>query len=161
MAATLAEAADTIGRMIVEVDRLVVEEDGRPDPRIPRHSRLWGRCMGWKGRARRPSFGACAGLFKQDLGFAGRHRRPPTDPVNALLSFGYVLLMNHVLSAVQICGFDPYIGYLHSEGYGKPALALDLMEEMRTPIVDSVVLTVINKQILQANILTNNWASIN
>jgi CRISPR-associated protein Cas1 len=51
---------------------------------------------------------------------------------------------------VQIAGFDPYIGYLHSEGYGKPALALDLMEEMRTPIVDSVVLTVINKQILGA-----------
>lgn len=57
--------------------------------------------------------------------------------------------MNHVLSAVQIVGFDPYIGYLHSQGYGKPSLALDLMEELRTPIVDSVVLTVINKQILQ------------
>ncbi len=67
-----------------------------------------------------------------------------------LLSYGYTLLMNHVLSAVQIAGFDPYIGFLHSEGYGKPALALDLMEEMRTPIVDSVVMTVINKGILRA-----------
>ena len=51
---------------------------------------------------------------------------------------------------MQIAGFDPYIGFLHSEGYGKPALALDLMEEMRTPIVDSVVMTVINKGILRA-----------
>ena len=87
-------------------------------------------------------------MLKHDLGFNGRKRRPPTDPVNALLSFGYTLLMNHVLSAVQIVGFDPYIGYLHSKGYGKPSLALDLMEEMRTPVVDSVVLTVINKQII-------------
>ena len=54
------------------------------------------------------------------------------------------------MSAVQVVGFDPYVGYLHSEGYGKPALALDLMEEMRTPIVDSVVLTVINKNIVRA-----------
>lgn len=108
-----------------------------------------GRIAGDEGRKAAAFFPAFGALLKQPMGFNGRHRRPPTDPVNALLSFGYVLLMNHVMSAVQVVGFDPYIGYLHSEGYGKPSLALDLMEEMRTPIVDSVVLSVVNKQILQ------------
>ena len=145
----VAQAADTIDRLIDEVDRLRCEEDGPPDPRYPQAKSALGALQGFEGAGAAAYFGALRLLFKQDLGFDGRHRRPPTDPINALLSFGYVLLMNHVLSAAQIAGFDPYIGYLHSEGYGKPALALDLMEEMRTPIVDSVVLTVINKQILQ------------
>jgi CRISPR-associated protein Cas1 len=148
--ASVSEAADTIGRLIGEVDRLRCEEDGPPDPRHPQAQSALGALQGFEGAGAASYFGGLRRLFKQELGFDGRHRRPPTDPINALLSFGYVLLMNHVLSAVQIAGFDPYIGYLHSEGYGKPALALDLMEEMRTPIVDSVVLTVINKQILGA-----------
>jgi CRISPR-associated protein Cas1 len=58
--------------------------------------------------------------------------------------------MNNVLSAVSQVGLDPYVGYLHSSQYGKPALALDLMEEFRTPVVDSVVITVINNRIVQA-----------
>lgn len=147
---TLTEAAATIARLIVEVDRLEVEAEGPPDPAHPQLQSAWGTLHGLEGAGAAAFFRGFAGLLKQDLGFAGRKRRPPTDPVNALLSFGYVLLMNHVFSAVQMVGFDPYIGYLHGEGYGKPSLALDLMEEMRTPIVDSVVLTVINKQILQA-----------
>jgi CRISPR-associated protein Cas1 len=85
-----------------------------------------------------------AKLLKQDLGFRKRARRPPTDPVNALLSFGYVLLANQVASAVNMAGLDPYVGFLHGSKYGKPALALDLMEEFRPIVVDSVVLTLIN-----------------
>ena len=146
----VAQAADAIGRLIGEVDRLHVEEDGPPDPRHPQAESALGTLHGQEGAGAAAFFKGFGPLLRQELGFDGRHRRPPTDPVNALLSFGYTLLMNQVLSAVQIAGFDPYIGYLHSEGYGKPALALDLMEEMRTPIVDSVVLTVINKQILTA-----------
>jgi len=80
--------------------------------------------------------------------FPGRTRRPPTDPVNALLSFGYALLTSQVSSSVQMVGFDPYIGYLHSSFYGRPALALDLMEEFRPLIVDSVVLTMLNNRML-------------
>ncbi|HXZ03940.1 MAG TPA: type I-D CRISPR-associated endonuclease Cas1d [Ktedonobacteraceae bacterium] len=80
--------------------------------------------------------------------FAGRVKRPPTDPVNALLSYGYSLLTSQVGSALQIVGFDRYIGYLHSSGYGRPALALDLMEEFRPLIVDSVVLTLLNNRML-------------
>ena len=83
--------------------------------------------------------------------FPGRVKRPPTDPVNALLSFGYALLTTKVASAVQLVGFDHYVGYLHSAVYGRPALALDLMEEFRPLIVDSVVLTMFNKRMLTLN----------
>ncbi len=148
--AALDEAATTIGQMIGEVDRLEVEADGPLDPARPQWQSALGTLHGLEGAGAAAFFAGFGRLLKQDLGFHGRQRRPPPDPVNLLLSFGYTLLMNHVVSAVQIVGFDPYIGYLHSEGYGKPALALDLMEEMRTPVVDSVVLTVVNKQILQA-----------
>jgi len=81
--------------------------------------------------------------------FSGRVRRPPTDPVNSLLSFGYVLLMNEVLTACQVVGFDPYIGFLHMDRYGRPALALDLMEEFRPLIVDSLVLSFINRRMVE------------
>jgi len=142
--------ATTIRAMLDEVDRLIIEEDGPPNPARPQEKSALGVLQGMEGAAASAFFSGYGRLLKQELGFQKRVRRPPTDPVNALLSFGYVLLMNNVLSAVGIVGFDPYVGFLHSEGYGKPALALDLMEEMRTPVVDSVVLTVINKQILRA-----------
>ncbi len=144
------EAASAVGQLLSQVDHLVVEEEAPPDPSRPQLESALGALHGLEGAAAATFFQAFGRLLKQDLGFDGRHRRPPTDPVNALLSFGYTLLMNQVLSVVQIVGFDPYFGFLHGEGYGKPALALDLMEEMRTPIVDSVVLTVINKRILSA-----------
>lgn len=83
--------------------------------------------------------------------FSGRIKRPPTDPVNALLSYGYTLLAAQVSSAVQVVGFDPFIGYLHSSAYGRPALALDLMEEFRPLIVNSVVLTILNRRMLTPN----------
>ncbi len=83
--------------------------------------------------------------------FPGRVKRPPTDPVNALLSFGYSLLTNKVASAVQLVGFDHFVGYLHSSFYGRPALALDLVEEFRPIIVDSVVLTMFNRRMLALN----------
>lgn len=80
--------------------------------------------------------------------FPGRVKRPPTDPLNALLSFGYSLLTNKVASAVQLVGFDHFVGYLHSSFYGRPALALDLVEEFRPIIVDSVVLNMLNNRML-------------
>jgi CRISPR-associated protein Cas1 len=83
--------------------------------------------------------------------FPGRVKRPPTDPVNALLSFGYSLLTNKVASAIQLVGFDHFVGYLHSSFYGRPALALDLVEEFRPIIVDSVVLNMLNHRMLSAS----------
>jgi CRISP-associated protein Cas1 len=88
-------------------------------------------------------------LIKQDLSFPGRVRRPPTDPVNAMLSFGYTLLYNDIHSACNVVGFDPYVGYLHADRYGRANLPLDLMEEFRPLVVDSVVLTCLNKRIIQ------------
>lgn len=93
----------------------------------------------------------CFGKFMSDSRrwpFAGRVKRPPTDPVNSLLSFGYSLLASKVASAVQLIGFDHFVGYLHSSFYGRPALALDLMEEFRPVIVDSVVLVLLNNRML-------------
>ncbi|WP_017306097.1 type I-D CRISPR-associated endonuclease Cas1d [Spirulina subsalsa] len=81
--------------------------------------------------------------------FKTRNRRPPTDPVNSLLSLGYALLRHDIQSAVNIVGFDPYLGYLHVPHYGRPALALDLMEEFRPLVVDAVVLASLNQQKLK------------
>ncbi len=76
--------------------------------------------------------------------FQQRNRRPPRDPVNALLSFAYALLTREWTAVLQAVGFDPYLGFYHQPRYGRPALALDLMEEFRPLIGDSVVLTAIN-----------------
>ena len=73
-----------------------------------------------------------------------RNRRPPSDPVNALLSFGYAMLTRAFVTVLSATGFDPYRGYYHQPRYGRPALALDMMEPFRPLIVDSVVVTAIN-----------------
>jgi len=88
-------------------------------------------------------------ITNPNFSFESRRRRPPTDPVNALLSLGYSLLRHDIQSAVNIVGFDPYLGYLHVEHYGRPALALDLMEEFRPLIVDAIALNLINQKHLK------------
>lgn len=93
-------------------------------------------------------YGAFKSLLKYDLGFRARVRRPPRDPVNSLLSFGYTLLVYGVQAAIRMVGLDPFLGFLHSVEYSKPSLALDLMEEFRPIIVDSIVLRAINTRSL-------------
>ncbi|MBI4872091.1 MAG: CRISPR-associated endonuclease Cas1 [Candidatus Riflebacteria bacterium] len=100
--------------------------------------------MGIEGTAAREYFGGLRRNLKQDLGFEGRNRRPPKDPVNALLSFGYTLLFGQVLSAIQAAALDPYLGNLHEVKQGRPSLALDLMEEVRC-LVDTLVMRAINR----------------
>ncbi|HBY79553.1 MAG TPA: type I-D CRISPR-associated endonuclease Cas1, partial [Cyanobacteria bacterium UBA11148] len=100
---------------------------------------------GLEGAGSAAYFGAFNQLIRTEgFSFETRNRRPPTDPVNSLLSFGYSLLRHDIQSAVNIVGFDPYLGYLHCQHYGRPGLALDLMEEFRPLIVDSIVLQAIN-----------------
>jgi CRISPR-associated protein Cas1 len=82
---------------------------------------------------------------------ARRTRRPPRDPVNAMLSLGYSLLTNAMFSACEVVGLDPYDGFFHADAYGRPGLALDLVEEFRVPVVDSLVLTLVNKRMLTPN----------
>lgn len=81
--------------------------------------------------------------------FEGRNKRPPLDPMNALLSFVYTLLTNEVLSAVKTAGLDPYLGALHEETYGRPSLACDLVEEYRCFLGDRLILGLINRKALR------------
>lgn len=102
---------------------------------------------GLEGSGSAAYFGCFNRLIRVDeFQFEARRRRPPTDPVNALLSLGYSLLRHDIQSAVNLIGFDPYLGYLHTQRYGRPSLALDLMEEFRPLVVDSVVLSAINRK---------------
>lgn len=92
-----------------------------------------------------PAFGNL--ITNSTFQFSQRHRQPPTDPVNSLLSFGYTLLFNNVLSLIIAEGLSPYLGNFHYGEDQKPYLAFDLMEEFRSPVVDSLVLKVINNSI--------------
>ena len=76
--------------------------------------------------------------------FDGRNRRPPKDPVNAMLSFLYAMLTRQATVTASKVGLDPYLGYLHMPKHGKPALALDLIEEFRPLVADSTCLTLVN-----------------
>ncbi len=86
--------------------------------------------------------------FRNQSDFKKRVRRPPTDPVNAVLSFCYTLLMNRIYGAVYAAGLDPYLGSLHAIEYGRPSLVFDLMEEFRTIIVETLTLSLFNLKIL-------------
>lgn len=109
------------------------------------HTNNINSLRGLEGAGSAAYFSAFDQLIRGDnFSFNCRNRRPPTDPVNSLLSFGYSLLCHDIQSAVNLVGFDPYLGYLHFQHYGRPSLALDLMEEFRPLIVDSTVLSAIN-----------------
>ncbi|MFH1491021.1 MAG: CRISPR-associated endonuclease Cas1 [Pseudomonadota bacterium] len=102
---------------------------------------------GLEGIGSRAYFEALPGFIKNPMfTFRTRTRRPPLDPVNALLSFVYTLLTNEVLSAVNACGLDPYLGSLHDISYGRPSLACDLVEEYRPFLGDRLVLGLINRK---------------
>jgi CRISPR-associated protein Cas1 len=104
--------------------------------------------MGVEGMAAKVYFAGFARLLRggEAFRFEHRNRRPPTDPVNALLSFVYALLVKELTITLQAVGFDPFLGFLHQPRYGRPSLALDLAEEFRPLVGDSVVLTVINNE---------------
>ncbi|MFC3996513.1 type I-C CRISPR-associated endonuclease Cas1c [Nocardiopsis sediminis] len=104
--------------------------------------------LGVEGAAARAYFEALAILVRADTGlvFPGRVRRPPTDPVNALLSFLYGMVRSMVQGACEQVGLDPYVGFLHGIRPGKPALALDMMEEFRPVIADRLALTLVNRR---------------
>jgi len=94
-------------------------------------------------------------MLKNGFKFEKRSRRPPANPVNALLSFGYTILYQEAISALACAGFDPYIGFYHKIDYGRCSLALDLIEEFRPIIIDRLVLNLLNLKILQAVNFTN------
>lgn len=144
------KAIDELYRLLEQVEALPSQDVPPQDTARPQAGTVWGRLQGIEGMASAHYFAVFGRLLRSDggLSFDNRNRRPPRDPVNALLSYGYTLLMHNCAGALQACGFDPYIGFLHASQYGKPALALDLMEEFRPIVVDSVVLTLVNNRIL-------------
>lgn len=106
---------------------------------------------GYEGECASIYFGVFDELIlqqKKDFFFEGRNKRPPTDNVNAMLSFVYTLLTNQVASALETVGLDPYMGYLHTERPGRVSLALDMVEEFRAVYADRFVLSLINKKVI-------------
>ncbi|HEV7941922.1 MAG TPA: CRISPR-associated endonuclease Cas1 [Solirubrobacteraceae bacterium] len=103
--------------------------------------------LGIEGTAARLYFSQFSLLLKnlpESFAFEERNRRPPKDPINALLSFLYALLVKDVTAAALAAGLDPYVGVYHRPGFGRPALALDLAEEFRPLIGDSTAMMAIN-----------------
>ncbi len=103
---------------------------------------------GFEGKAGAWYWPAFKTLLKNDMGFANRVYYPSTDPVNALLSFCYAFLQKDVTAAVQLVGLDTYLGFFHTVQYGRPSLALDLMEQFRPLVVDPLVVELVNQDIV-------------
>lgn len=103
---------------------------------------------GYEGAAAAAYFGAWRAALPPGWAFGGRAFYPPPDPINAMLSFGYTLALNDVLTAVQMTGLDPYLGTFHVMEAGRPSLALDLMEEFRPLIVDRLVLEIVRANLI-------------
>jgi len=120
----------------------VVEQMHSAIENLPRKTAL-SALMGVEGSASAAYFRGLRRLFDPKWKFEDRNRRPPRDPVNVLLSFGYTLLAEAAASAIQTVGLDPYAGFLHELAYNRPALGLDLLEEFR-PVVDGVTLWCLN-----------------
>ena len=131
---------------LAEMQRMIV--------RIPRAADA-DTLLGLEGNAARSYFGAFPGMvnpperFGPAFDMAGRNRRPPRDPINTLLSFTYALLVRETTVAAIRVGMDPYVGVFHRPRYGRPALALDLAEEFRPIVGDSVVITMVNNAQIQ------------
>lgn len=107
------------------------------------------RIRGLEGDAANCYFSVFPNLIvnqKEDFAFHGRNRRPPKDPVNALLSLAYTLLTNDIVSALETVGMDPYIGFMHTLRPGRASLALDMAEELRAYMGDRFVLSLINRK---------------
>jgi CRISP-associated protein Cas1 len=101
---------------------------------------------GFEGTAAAAYFGAWRVTLSKTWGFKGRAFHPPPDPINALLSFGYTLVLHEALGAIQLTGLDPYLGTFHVIEVGRPSLALDLLEEFRPLIVDRLVLELVQTE---------------
>ena len=112
------------------------------------------RLMGMEGIGSKVYFESYGKLLSGGFDFKGREYYPPPDPVNALLSFGYMLLFNEMLSLLEAFGLDVYLGFLHSVRPGRASLASDMMEDLRSPVIDRLVLYLINKGVVKPDQFT-------
>lgn len=111
--------------------------------------------LGFEGSATAAYFSLFAKMFKPHWQFNKRSRRPPKDPVNAVLSYGYVIVGAELQSLLDGVGFDPFLGFYHAVEYGRPGLALDMLEEFRHTLIDRLALNLFNLGILQEKDFVN------
>lgn len=129
-----------------------------------RRAKKYDSLLGIEGMAARIYFSEFSGMIKSDsvtFKFTDRNRRPPKDPVNAILSFLYSMLVRQAVTTITRVGLDPYLGFLHMPKYGKPALALDIIEEFRPIVADSVCITLINNGMITKNDITSTPFGVN
>ena len=143
------------GKILNCITLLRRNHTSNPGEALARMSEMAERCktcrryntlLGIEGMAAKVYFGEFGGMLKRDteFDFTERNRRPPKDPVNAMLSYLYMLLSRQAQTTVSTVGFDPYLGFLHTPHHGRPALALDIMEEFRPIVCDSVCIGLVN-----------------
>ncbi|TXT53662.1 MAG: putative CRISPR-associated endonuclease Cas1 1 [Candidatus Thorarchaeota archaeon] len=135
LAANLEEKSNAI----IDMEPLLEEIIGSPD-----EVRL--DLMHVEGQAARQYFEGLELIIPEEFRFDGRTRRPPTDPVNAMLSYGYAILYSRVFTTTAACGLEPFAGYLHSDRSGKPSLILDVVEEFRQVSVDRTVMRLLSQR---------------
>lgn len=128
----VAAAIDQIGQLAVRLTKADTVEE----------------TSGYEGAAAAQYFSALGQLVHPTFRFSHRTRQPPTDPVNSLLSFGYTLLFYNLYALIAARGLHPYVGHLHAIRDRHPALASDLIEEFRAPIIDSLVLYMVNSKVI-------------
>ncbi len=126
--------------------------------------------LGIEGAAANAYFSQFSGMLKQRVqnqpdaewvfNFNGRNRRPPLDPVNAMLSYAYSLLAKDLTVTALSVGFDPFMGFYHKPRFGRPALALDIMEEFRPIIADSAVISAINNGVVSLKDFTKRGPAV-
>lgn len=112
-----------------------------------KHAKNIDTLMGYEGQAAHAYFAAIAAMVAPSYGFTGRKKRPPTDPINAILSYSYTLAQNDIEAALFACGLEPALGFLHQISYGRNSLACDVLELIR-PAIDAWVLNLFAKQFL-------------
>jgi CRISPR-associated endonuclease Cas1 len=146
-------------RAKIHNQRVMLMRNGEPEQRVLDVMKLYrdtaASCgsmrelLGIEGSAAAVYFQNFASMLRKGdvdaFDWRGRNRRPPRDPVNALLSLGYSMLSKEVTGILHTVGLDPYLGFMHQPRYGRPALALDLMEEFRPLVADSVAISLINR----------------
>ena len=140
VASILLRYADKIDSLVEHVDN--VDGGDLDDLRLV--------LMGYEGEGTHLYYEALSNIVPKEFSFSRREKRPPKDPVNSLLSYGYIILNSIVSVAIAKAGLEPFAGFLHTDRSGKPSLVLDISEEFRQPIVDIVVIS----------LFTRKWVSL-
>ena len=146
------DVGQAINGLQIDTDRVKTASDSLKNSlNLIQNCQSKDQLRGYEGEAASVYFGVFDELIlqqKKDFFFHGRNKRPPLDNVNALLSFVYTLLTNHITSALETVGLDPYVGYLHGDRPGRTSLSLDLVEELRAVLADRFVLSLINRKMI-------------